>query len=304
MQPSCSVSPVARLSGSAPTAARAARARSSLDRLELLERLAAALAVAQRAARGRTEDVLEPRLRRAAVGAAEDICLQLDEFRGRCFPRCRRCEARRAQLLAAGRRDPVGRPRVVGDDLDLGLGAEPGDLLLHCALHHLERGAAEEGGRELDPDVSVLDIDRTDDAEVDQRDDGDLRVGDLLERLPDLGLAYHCAPVGAERRTIVISSHSGPSWSVCVPRSTAATSSRPTRETSSARSSAGRMPSAYGHSSSTASWKRDSSRSRSCHISACMRWYASSRSIFAASPATARSESSFSAVIRISSATS
>src|SRR5207248_10141828 len=50
--------------------------------------------------------------------------------------------------------------------------------------------------------------------------------------------------------------------------------------------------------------KRGSSRSRSCHISACMRWYASSRSIFDARPATAWSESSFSAVIRISSATS
>src|SRR3954470_5508681 len=249
---------------------RASRS-GSLDRLELLERLAGALAVAQRAARGRTEDVLEPRLRRAAVGAAEGICLQLNEFWGRCFPRSRRREARRAQLLAAGRRDPVGRPRIVGDDLDPGLGAEPGDLLLHRPLHHLEGGAPQERGRELDPDVSVLDIDRTDDAEVDERDDGDLRVRNLLERLPDLGLAYHCAPAGAERRTIVISSHSGPSWSVCVPRSTAATSSRPTRETSSARSSAGRMPSAYGHSSSTASWKRGSSRRRSRPISAWLR---------------------------------
>src|SRR3954451_1955764 len=282
---------------------RASRS-GSLDRLELLERLAAALAVAERAARGRAEDVLEARLRRAAVGAAEGICLQLDEFRGRCFPRRRRCEACRAQLLAAGRRDPVGRPRVVGDDLDLGLGAEAGDLLLHRPLHHLERRAAEEGGCELDPDLSVRDIDRTDDAEVDERDDGDLGVRDLLERLPDLSLAYHCAPAGAERRTIVISSHSGPSSSVCVPRSTAAASARPTREASSPRSSAGRPPSAYGHSSSTASWKRGSSRSRSCHISACMRWYASSRSIFAARPATGGSELSFSAVIRISSATS
>ncbi len=92
------------------------------------------------------------------------------------------------------------------------------------ALHHLERRAAEEGRRELDPDVSVRDIDRTDDAEVDERDDRDLRVRDLLERLPDLSLAYHCAPAGAERRTIVISSQSGASSSVCVPRSIASTS--------------------------------------------------------------------------------
>src|SRR5207248_8810854 len=82
-----------------------------------------------------------------------------------------------------------------------------------------ERRTAEEGRRELDPNLSVRDIDRTDDAEVDERDDGDLRVRDLLERLPDLGLGYHCAPDGADRRTIVISSHIGASSSVCVPRS-------------------------------------------------------------------------------------
>src|SRR5436305_11477725 len=165
-----------------------------------------------------SEDVLEPRLRRAAVGAAEDIRLQLDELRCACLPRCGRREARLAELLAAGRRDPVGRPRVVGHDLDLRLGAEPGDLPLHRPLHHLERGAAEKGRRELDPDVSVLDIDRADDAELDERDDRDLGIRDLLERLPHLRLGYHCAPVGAERRTIVISSQSGASSSASEPR--------------------------------------------------------------------------------------
>ena len=64
-------------------------------------------------------------------------------------------------------------------------------------------------------------------------------IRDLLERLPDLGLGYHCAPAGAERRTIVISSQSGARSSVCVPRSTASTSARPTRCTSSPRSSCG-----------------------------------------------------------------
>ena len=73
---------------------------------------------------------------------------------------------------------------------------------------------------------------------------------------------------------------------VCVPRSTASTSSSPTRRASSARCSGGTTPSAYGHSSATASRKRGSSRRRACHSSACMRWYASSRSIFAARPAT------------------
>src|SRR6202007_2846275 len=94
-------------------------------------------------------------------------------------------------------------------------------LLLDCPLPDLERRAAEERRRELDPDVAVLDIDRTDDAEVDERHDGDLRVRDLLQRLPDLSLGYHWAPAGAERRTIVISSHSGASSSACLPRSIA-----------------------------------------------------------------------------------
>ncbi len=38
------------------------------------------------------------------------------------------------------------------------------------------------------------------------RDDRDLRIRDLRERLPDRLGGYHCAPAGAERRTIVISS--------------------------------------------------------------------------------------------------
>src|SRR5581483_10466040 len=131
-----------------------------------------------------------------------------------------------------------------------------------------------------------------DDAEVDERDDGDLRIGDLLERLPDLRLGerYHCAPAGAERRTSVISSHSGPRSSACDKLSLGRSS--PVRTANSSRSSLGSRPTAYGHSSSTAAWKRGSSRSRSCHIAACMRWYVSSRSIFAARSATAVSPSS------------
>src|SRR5579884_3956223 len=238
---------------------------ASLDRLELLERLATALAVAEGAARGRAEEVLEPRLRRAAVGAWMHLRLQLYE------PRRRRREARCAQLLPSCRADPVRRPRVVPDDCDL----RPRHLLLDRALHVLERRAAEEGRRQLDPDPPVLlHLDGADDAEVDERDDGDLRVGDLLERLPHLvGLGrHHCAPAGADRRTIVISSHSGASSSVCVPRSTASTSASPTRAASAPRSSGGSTPSAYGQSASTAAWKRGSSRSRPCHNSACSRW--------------------------------
>src|SRR5581483_10214310 len=171
-----------------------------------LERLATAVAVAERPARGRAEDVLEARLGRAAVRAPVHLRLELDETGGR------RREAGFPELLAAGGSDLVRRPRVVLDDDNLRLG----NLLLDRALHELERRTAEERRRELDPDVSVLDIDRADDAEVDERDDGDIRIGDLLERLPDLRLGerYHCAPAGAERRTSVISSHSGPSSSV------------------------------------------------------------------------------------------
>src|SRR4051794_34262256 len=145
--------------------------RGSLDRLELLERLAAAVAVAERPARRRAEEVLEVRLRGAAVGALVHLRLELDESR-----RGRR-EAGRPKLLAPGGCDLAGRPRVILDDLNLGTR----DFLLDSALHVLERGTAEERRRELDVDVSVLDIDRPDYSEVDERDDGDLRVGDLLE---------------------------------------------------------------------------------------------------------------------------
>ena len=65
---------------SAPSA-KALEGSASLDRLELLERLPAAVAVAQRAARRRAEEVLELRVRRAAVGAAEGPRLELDELR-------------------------------------------------------------------------------------------------------------------------------------------------------------------------------------------------------------------------------
>src|SRR5690348_18466704 len=84
--------------------------------------------------------------------------------------------------LFRSRRDLVRRPRVVLDHLDL----SARNLLLDRARHELERRAAEEGRRELDPHVTVPDIDRTDDAEVDEGDDRDLRIRDLVERVPDL----------------------------------------------------------------------------------------------------------------------
>ena len=122
-----------------------------------------------------------------------------------------------AELLAAFGRDPVGRPRVVEDHLDLGLGAELSDALGHLVAHHLERRAAEEGRRELDVNGAVLDGDVADDAEVDDRDRRDLRVGDLGECLPDGLGGYHVAPA-TERRTSVISSQSCSNSGKCSPR--------------------------------------------------------------------------------------
>ena len=117
-------------------------------------------------------------------------------------------EARLAQLLAPFGRDPVGRPGVVQHDVDLRLAAERDHRLLHLPPHRVERRAAQEGGRELDPNARRVDRDRLDHAEVDERDDGDLRIRDLRQRLPDALGRHHCAPTGAERRTIVISSQS------------------------------------------------------------------------------------------------
>src|SRR5438105_8825292 len=140
-----------RWSARAPGTATLVTRASVSDRLELLEGLATVNAVAERAARGGAEEVLEPRLGGAAVGTAEDGAPQLDAL-GHCrLARCRRGEARGPELLAAGGRDLVRRPGVVDDDPDLRLAAELGDLRRHRIAHHLERGAAEEGRRELDP---------------------------------------------------------------------------------------------------------------------------------------------------------
>src|SRR4051794_37897965 len=137
-----------------------------LDRLELLERLPAALAVAQRAARGRAEDVLQARLRRAAVRAAERARLQLDELRAAGRARRGWREAGLAQLLAALRRDAVGRPVV--DHVDLRLRAELRHARGDRVAHRLERRAAEERRCELDAHAVAAHLDVADDAEVDE----------------------------------------------------------------------------------------------------------------------------------------
>src|SRR6478735_9174013 len=169
-----------------------------LERLELLERLAAALAVADRAARRGAEEILELRLRRAAVRTAE-AALELDEVELRRDPRCGRRETGSAELLAAGGGDVVRRPRVVQADADLRVEAELADLLLHRVPHHFERGTAHERRCELDSRRSCVDGHVLHDTEVDERDHGDLGIGDLGERLPDRLGGHHCAPADAER---------------------------------------------------------------------------------------------------------
>src|SRR6266540_2240883 len=253
-----------------------------LDRLELLERLLAGRAIPQRPARGRSEDVLELGGRRAAVGTPEDVRLQLDERRGRCLNRRGGRETRCPELLAPLRRDPVGRPGVVAQDVDLRLRTQLADPLYHRVAHHLERRAAEERRGEVHTHVAVLDADVTDDSEVDERDHRDLGIRDLGKHLPHLVGGYHVVPAGCERRTIVISSKSSASSPVCSPRS----------------------ESRSGRSWSSAAAKRGSSFSRSNHMCACMRWYASSRSIFAARPASSGSSDCFSCSRRFASASS
>src|SRR5262249_60479373 len=120
----------------------------------------------------------------------------------------------RAQLLAAFGRDPVGRPGVVRDPVDPGVRAELLDARGHRVAHDLERRAAEKRGRELDADLVPRHVHGPDHAEVDERDDGDLRVRNLRERIPYLLFGYQVAPAN-ERRTSVISAHRSASSGAC-----------------------------------------------------------------------------------------
>src|SRR6187200_3328203 len=77
-----------------------ARNEAPSDRLELLERLAAVVAVADRSAGRRPEEVLETRRCRAAVGTAE-AALELDERQRLRGSRGGRREAGHPKLFAA-----------------------------------------------------------------------------------------------------------------------------------------------------------------------------------------------------------
>src|SRR3954471_10274331 len=135
---------------------RLERGVPALDRFELLERLAAGVAVAHAAARRRTEDVLELRVGRSAVRAAE-AALQLDELQRLRGSWRWWCEPGYPKLLTPFGSDPVGRPRIVENNLHVRLGAEFAHLGGHRVAHHLERRAAEERRRELDAHLVAVD---------------------------------------------------------------------------------------------------------------------------------------------------
>ena len=188
--------PASRLS-TRPVIAR----RERLDRLELLERLAAA-----RRSSGSSGTAWGRRGSRASCRSSRSTGSGSRAGAGRA--RASRPRAARAARKPAAR--SFSRPSGVMSsvdhessrhDADLGLAPSSRDLRLHRALHRLERGAAQERRREVDAHGSVVDLDVLDHAEVDERDHGDLRVGDLGERRPDLVGGHHCAPAGAERRT-------------------------------------------------------------------------------------------------------
>ena len=194
----------------------------------------------------------------------------------------------RAELLAALGRDVVGRPRVVEEDADLGLAAERLDRLAPArARIPSSAGQPMNVGVNSTRTRSSSTRDVLDDAEVDERDHGDLRVRDLGERLPDVLLERAVAsttarPAGAERRTDVISSQQlGELGLVHAARDRLDVGERAAEPlldaaASSGRSSSSSTPSAYGQSSSTASSSRarpsSAASRRSIHISACMRW--------------------------------
>src|SRR5207247_11342030 len=124
---------------------------AELDRLGLLERLPAARAIANRAARRRPEEVVEPGVLRPAVGAAMHGGLDLDQSHRAGLPQRGRSEPRLAQLAPSLGSDAIGGP-AVGGDFDLGLSPKLADRLDHLLAHHFDCWAAEEGGRELDTD--------------------------------------------------------------------------------------------------------------------------------------------------------
>ena len=218
-----------------------------LDRLELLERLPAAAAVPQRAARRRAEEVLELRVRRAAVRAAEGARLELDELRPARLSRRRRREARGAQLLASLGRDAVCRPRVVRDHRHLRLAAELAHLAAIWSRMTSSAGQPRNVGvNSTRTRPSSTATSRTTPSSTSEIT-GISGSGSLRAR-PRPALGHHVAPA-TERRTIVISSQSALNSSLGRPRS-------PSR----------------GRSSSSASAKRGSPARRCCHICAWSRW--------------------------------
>src|SRR5436309_2792265 len=131
---------------------------AGLDHLELLERLPAARAVANRAAGRWPEEVVEAGVLRAAVGTAVDGRLDPKQRHRAGLPRRGRGEARLAQLAPPLFRDAIGGP-ALGRDFDLGLCPEPADRLDHLPVHHLDGRATKESRCEFDPNPVAVDSD-------------------------------------------------------------------------------------------------------------------------------------------------
>src|SRR5215211_3527597 len=208
-----------RTSSSAmPTSHHAPAARGQVhhnprsDRLELLERLPAAVAPEQRPAQGRAEQVLQPGVGRPAEGAGGRRSHRDggEQWAFGAPGLARGREAALAELAAPVLGDPVRGPGHGEGHLHLDLGGHPGQAPGHRPADQLQGRAADEGRQQLDPEPRAVELDGVDQAQVDHGHDRDLRVRHLGQGLPDLGLAEgpHQTASGSDRRTMVNCSHS------------------------------------------------------------------------------------------------
>jgi hypothetical protein len=101
----------------------------------------AALAVANGAARGGAEDVVQPRLRRAAVRAPEGLRLQLDERRRACRPRGGRSEAGLRSFSRGQTAAPPGGLKACADSVT--------GRSLHLLAGSCKRTGLDRGTRQL-----------------------------------------------------------------------------------------------------------------------------------------------------------
>ena len=164
--------------------------------------------------------------------------LQLDELRRGRLARRRRREAGGAELLAARGGDPVGRPRVVGDHLDVRLGAERGDLRLQRARITSSAGQP----RNVGVNSTWTRSPSTSTSRTTPRSTSEMTgiSGSWISSSAAQTCVgrHHGAPAGPSGAPSSSRPRAPPARRVCVPRSTASTSASPTRAARSGRSSA------------------------------------------------------------------